>query len=398
VEWERRIVEDDTRTVWAALVRTTAEQAPDLVDRLRSLPQVSDVGAMGILLPKDRSARAERIAELAESPVPDPEVGRDVATLRGQLAALRQGLLQRAGDAATEEAERLRGLADAIGDALEASAELDQATLEARVSALHEAFTEPAAALRAYVDAAIAPVPLGPEDLPDVLRQRWVDEEQWLLHVYPAADAAGRSILNPDRLEDFVTALQRVDDEVIGPPVQIYESSELIKREYVKAACYAIAAIMILLVLDFRSLPDALCAFLPVTIGFIGVFGLMGLFGFPLNFANIIVMPLIFGIGVDAGVHTVHRWRAEPYGRPAGLNGGTGRGITLTMMTTMIGFGSMLLAQHRGIRSLGFVMLAGLGVTLLACYVVLPAVLRLRTSPWRETPEETREIGRKEKG
>ena len=113
-----------------------------------------------------------------------------------------------------------------------------------------------------------------------------------------------------------------------------------------------------------------------------GAFEFMGLFGVPLNFANIIVMPLIFGIGVDAGVHMVHRWRQEPYGRPAGLSGGTGRGISLTMASTMIGFGCMLLAEHRGIRSLGFVMLAGLGVCLLACYTVLPPVLRLRTLHW----------------
>ncbi|NIM29556.1 MAG: hypothetical protein GTO28_17835, partial [Gammaproteobacteria bacterium] len=81
---------------------------------------------------------------------------------------------------------------------------------------------------------------------------------------------------------------------------------------------------------------------------------------------------------VNAGVHVVHRWRLEPYGRPRGLSGGTGRGITLTMITTMIGFGCLLLAEHRGIRSLGLVMIMGLGVTLLACYFVLPAILQLR--------------------
>jgi predicted RND superfamily exporter protein len=106
----------------------------------------------------------------------------------------------------------------------------------------------------------------------------------------------------------------------------------------------------------------------------------------PLNFANIIVLPLIFGIGVDAGVHIVHRWRAEPQGHPAGLSGGTGRGVTLTMLTTIIGFASMLLAQHRGIRSLGFVMVAGLIVTLLACYVALPPLLRLREHRRVEPP------------
>ncbi|MCH8210452.1 MAG: MMPL family transporter, partial [Planctomycetes bacterium] len=165
----------------------------------------------------------------------------------------------------------------------------------------------------------------------------------------------------------------------IGPPVQIYESTLLIKRAYMLAACYAIAAILVLLFLDFRSLADALCAMTPVTIGFVGAFGVMGAVDLPLNFANMIILPVIFGIGVNAGVHIVHRWRAEPYGRPAGLSGATGRGITLTMLTTMIGFGCLLVAEHRGIRSLAVVMLIGLSITLGACYTVLPAILRLRT-------------------
>jgi len=178
-----------------------------------------------------------------------------------------------------------------------------------------------------------------------------------------------------------------VSDEALGPPVQIYESSQLIQREYFRAAIYALVAILFVLLIDFRSLVDALCALLPVGVGFLGMFAMMGLVGMPINFANIIVMPLIFGIGVDAGVHMVHRWKIEPFGEPAGLSGGTGRGITVTMITTCIGFGCMLIAEHRGIRSLGFVMVVGLAVTLLACWMVLPAILRMR-HPHTETNDQ----------
>ena len=217
-----------------------------------------------------------------------------------------------------------------------------------------------------------------------VLREQWIGTEgTWLLRVFP--HTAEKSILHPDRLGQFVTALQTslegTGATVIGPTVQIYESSKLIKQEYIKAAVYAIAAILLLLMVDFRKLGDALCAMTPVSIGFIGAFGLMTIFDIPLNFANIIILPIIFGIGVNAGVHVVHRWRLEPHGRPRGLSGGTGRGISLTMATTMIGFGCLLVAKHRGIHSLGFVMVMGLGVTLLACYLVLPALLRLRDGP-----------------
>jgi hypothetical protein len=383
VIWERRIVEDDARSVWAALLQTTPADAPALVDQLRNLPEVSDVGAMGLLLPADRDERAARITAAREADITLPAPRPGAGALRGQLAAVRGGLRGRTLDVDPTTRARLTALVDGLETALSTMDALDAGERNARMTTLETAFADGRDRLADWVDACLAPHPPGPADLPASLREQWigVDDdgtEHWLLRIYPAVDPEDRSILHPERLPRFVAALAAVDDSVHGPPVQIHESSELIKREYIKAAVYAIAALLVLLLLDFRSLADALCSMVPVTIGFIGAFGLMGIFGVPLNFANIIVLPLIFGIGVDAGVHIVHRWRSEPMGRPAGLSGGTGRGITLTMISTMIGFGCMLVAEHRGIRSLGFVMVTGLGVTLLGCYLALPPLLRLR--------------------
>ncbi len=382
VVWERRLVDDDAGSVWSALVETDADSAPALVDRLRALPEVAYVNGMGVLLPADRAERAARIAVVRDRPMTPADAPPGLEQTRRQLAAVRLGLDRRVAGAAPETAAALRAIAERIAGALSSSARVDAAEAARRFAILDERFRAARDSLTSWIDAALDSAPPGPDDLPRGLREQWDRDGVWLLQVAPTPDPAGLSILDPRRLEAFVTALRTVAPDVLGPPVQIYESSLLIKREYIKAAGYAVIAILVLLLLDFRSLADALCAMLPVLIGFIGAFGLMGLFGVPLNFANIIVMPLIFGIGVDAGVHAVHRWRAEPYRRPAGLSGGTGRGITLTMLSTMIGFGAMLLAEHRGIRSLGFVMLAGLGVTLLGCYLVLPAVLRLRTAHW----------------
>jgi predicted RND superfamily exporter protein len=105
---------------------------------------------------------------------------------------------------------------------------------------------------------------------------------------------------------------------------------------------------------------------------------IMRLAGVDLNFANMIVMPLIVGIGVGSGVHVVRRWRLQPRDEPHGLAGGSGRAITLTTLTTVAGFASMMLAQHRGIRSLGFTMTVGLMMVWLVTIVALPAILRLR--------------------
>ena len=117
---------------------------------------------------------------------------------------------------------------------------------------------------------------------------------------------------------------------------------------------------------------------MPVVIGFIWMFGVMWLIGVDVNAANIMVLPLLFGIGVDSGVHILHRYRQDQVSRPLGLTAGTGKGVTITSLTTMIGFGSMISASHRGIQSLGIVVTIGIGLTLVACWVVMPAWLELR--------------------
>ncbi len=383
VEWEGRIVDEDAQGVWNAVVLCTPEQAPRLVQSLQHAPGVSGVGGMGKLFPPDDETRQQMIATVREREVPALPAKPELATALTQLTAVRAGVMMRGRSAPPDLKQQLDDVADRIEAATRAAGGLSSQERRRVWTQLDAAFVTARDELATWVDAALAPGPPRVADLPAFLRDSWIGQDgSWLLQAYPDADPQGRPVLDPERLEAFVSSVRGsvadMDVAVIGPTVQIYESSRIIKSEYIKAAAYAIAAILILLCLDFRRLSDALCAMAPVTIGFVGAFGVMGLLGVPLNFANIIVLPIIFGIGVSAGVHVVHRWRLEPNGRPRGLSGGTGRGITLTMLTSMIGFGCLLIAQHRGIRSLGLVMVIGLGVTLLACYFMLPAILKLR--------------------
>jgi predicted exporter len=388
VAWEMRLAEEDERSVWAALLVASPDTAEELVTRLRAVDLVADVGGMGMLYPADLSQRLAQLAQVRHGPVNMVSADPGVPDLLTRLSAVRSGLMLRArqlGDDPRTQAH-LMALAKRLGAAVAGAQAMTSEAEAASWRTLDRAFLAARHRLRGWLNRVTRARQPGAEDLPPELREHWIGTDgSWLLMVFPAADAEGRSILHPDRLGTFVSAVRGAvpngHEAVIGPPVQIYESSELIKLEYLKAAIYAVLAVFVLLVLDFRSLPDALCAMVPVVMGFVGVFGMLGGLGQQLNFANIIVLPIIFGIGAGTGVHVVHRWRAEPHGEPAGLSGGTGRAITLTMLTTMMGFGCMLLAQHRGIRSLGFVMVIGLGVTLLACYTALPAILRLRRVP-----------------
>src|SRR5690606_30963739 len=139
-----------------------------------------------------------------------------------------------------------------------------------------------------------------------------------------------------------------------------YESTRLIGRAYLLAGLYATAIILILLLIDFRNLGDALSALAPVVIAGALLVAIMRLADISLNFANMIVLPLIVGLGVSAGVHATHRWGQLPLDKPAGFAGASGRAVTLAIFATVIGFSCMMIAEHRGIRSLGMVMSLGL--------------------------------------
>ena len=372
VEWEQRLIADDASSAWAAIVLTDAEHASEIANELQQLPTVATVDAAGRLAAANSAERLASISAMSSDtslpPIPSGFDGLQLIMLQ-----IEQAMLERSVGAA----ESSEVLLQQLQVALATSQSLDDATRQISWQHLNESFVQQKPTFNEFIDAALSPRAVRPSDLPAALRSQWIGADgSYLLRVNPAESDV--SVLDPTRLEEFVRSVRSVSPDALGPPIQIYESSRLIQSAYIRAAAIALPLIFLLLLFDFRSFLDAVLAMLPVILGFIGTFGLMRIAGVPLNFANMIVMPIILGIGVDAGVHVVHRWRSEPTGQPPGMSGGTGRGITLTMLTTMIGFGCMMIAEHRGIRSLGFVMVAGLTVTLMACWTVLPAALRLR--------------------
>jgi predicted RND superfamily exporter protein len=175
-----------------------------------------------------------------------------------------------------------------------------------------------------------------------------------------------------------MTDVRSVDPNVTGVLPQIYYSNDVIRTSFVRSGAIAIVVVLVIVLFVFRSIVDAALCLMPVVVAFLLTFGLMVVLGMTVNPANIIVLPLLFGIGVDSGVHILHRFRLNPRERPLGLTHGTGKGVTLTSLTTMAGFGAMLVARHRGIQGLGLVLTMGIGFTLLACWTLLPAVLELR--------------------
>ncbi|HEX5400440.1 MAG TPA: MMPL family transporter [Verrucomicrobiae bacterium] len=213
--------------------------------------------------------------------------------------------------------------------------------------------------------------PLSMDDLPPALKNQFVGKNgKILLQVFPKHDVWQR-----DNQAAFVADMRTVDPDATGTPVQFYEYETLMKNSYIQAAWYSLMAIAILVLIHFRSLIAMILALLPVGIGTLWLAGAMGWFGIPFNLANIMTLPLVIGIGVTNGVQILNRFAEE--GTPSILARSTGKAVLVSGLTAIAGFGSLILAKHQGIQSLGYVMSVGITACMIAGLTFLPAVLNL---------------------
>ena len=218
-----------------------------------------------------------------------------------------------------------------------------------------------------------APRPIVLGDLPSALRERYVSPNgQWLLRVF-----ARDCLWDFEPLDRFVRQVAAVDAGATGKPFTTREGLAAMKEGFQWAAVYALGAIVLVLLLDFRSIRHTLMALAPLGIGVVLSLGVMGIFGVPLNPANMIAFPLILGVGVDNGVHVLHDYLTRRAGTPYTLSHSTGRGMLVAALTTVLGFGALMIAQHRGQVGLGFTLSLGVACCMAASLVFLPALLRL---------------------
>jgi uncharacterized protein len=221
------------------------------------------------------------------------------------------------------------------------------------------------------LQAASQPEPPQLADLPEGVLVRSVGKTgRYLLRVYSNHD-----IWNVNANAEFVYQVRSVDEEATGNPLQVYEASRHLKRSSEKAAWYALLAIIPVVLIDFRRLGHALLAALPMGVGLLQTFGLLGLLDIPLNPANMIVLPLVLGIGMEGGINLIHDLRSQGR-RYRGPGNDVVVAVVISALTTMVGFGALMIARHQGLQSLGRVLTIAMGCCLFSS-LVLPNLLQL---------------------
>jgi hypothetical protein len=378
--------------LYGAYVLDTLPEAVELEKRLTNLPTVANVESMSRLLTEDQRGKLETIGEIKRDllelnfadtdrlPLKLADLNQTVEILRAYLALAIDEVRTRGDRALLEQLTELRtGLAILMNKLNADDPSRPLTRLAAFQQALMDDIRATFEALRTQDDRA----PLRPEDLPDALRKRFVGRSgKHLLQVYPKENIWERA---PQ--ERFVKELRSVSPRATGTPVQLLEYTTLLKNSYVEAAWYALGAIVVLVLFHFRSPVCVVLALLPVFLGSVWMAGLMVWTGIPFNPANIMTLPLVIGVGVTSGIHILNRYAEEH--APEILSKSTGKAVIVSALTTIAGFGSLILAEHRGIESLGYVMAAGTGLCMVAALTVLPATLAVLTRRGWSLKEKT---------
>ncbi len=353
-----------TNPISADILTPSAEDADRLAAKLDELPLVSDVLTLDRFVPADQPAKlaliedarallATTLAPRETAPVTPDQIRLAITTARSALAPARaklppdHPLVQIDGDLAT--------LATAP---------------EARLVAMNAALTRFLPEELARLRLALSARAVTRADLPPEITRDW-QTAKGEVRVQALAKPKGRAATG---LADFVASVRAEAPDAVGTAVLIVESSRTIIAAFTRAVAGALAAITLILLLALRKPRHAALVLAPLLLSALLTVVAMRLAGMVLNFANIIALPLLLGVGVSFNIYFVMNWRE---GASRFLGSATARAILFSAFTTASAFGTLALSHHPGTASLGLLLLLSLSCTLISTLVFEPVLLAL---------------------
>ncbi len=362
----------DSRTspYMITILAENLDSARKMAAKIASLDVVDEVRTLADYVPSQQDEKLDIIDDMASflSPslaldrLPPPGIDEGRASIDKIEAKLKKLAAEGGGNPASKAASRLAKAISSLGGLRDST--IDE--LEKRLlGGLSSRLDDLAMSLNA------GPVTIN--DLPDSLKARNL-----------AADgrvrvevSAKENLQDRDALERFVKAVRAISPHASGAPVIIFEAGKTVVRAFAEAAGLAFFLIAALLAVLMRSARDVLLVFAPLVLAALFTVAASVIFGIAFNFANIIVLPLLFGLGVASAIHLVQRQRNEK-GEGGAFNTSTPRAVVLSALTTIGSFGSIALSSHPGTASMGILLSISIALTLVCTLVVLPALMALQ--------------------
>jgi hopanoid biosynthesis associated RND transporter like protein HpnN len=360
------IMRDPTETPNTIDVLAPSQAAADrLAQRLAALPEVAQTITLSSFVPEDQTPKLAAIgdAELLLDPTlnpletaPTPSDAETIQALRGAAAKLRAA----AGSAATAPAGHARDLAAAL-ETLAAGPPAGRARAA-------DVLIPPLKVTLDQIRAMLTARPVTLQTLPPELTADWLARDgRARIQVSPAGDSNDNATL-----KRFSAAVRRLAPDASGAPISIQEAGHTISGAFIRAGLLSLATIFVLLFVALRSLREVAFTLAPIVLAGFLTLGTCVLIGQPINFANIIAFPLLFGVGVAFHIYFVLAWRG---GATDLLQSSLARGVFFSALTTGTAFGSLIFSSHPGTSSMGKILMISLIWTLVAALIFEPALL-----------------------
>jgi hopanoid biosynthesis associated RND transporter like protein HpnN len=352
-------------------VEVLADSLPDAsatAGRLRTLPEVERAITLADLVPEQQDEKIAVIAQIAAGISPVLEQGRAasasdaarVTALRNAAGALANAAIDHPA-AGAAEAERLGRV---LGQLASGDAALRDRAERAIALPLTIALSQFAASLH--------PQAIGLATLPPEVKNDWVNGEgRALVEVTPRLTVAEESAPEP-ALRRFCAAVLAAEPRAVGGPISIFASADTIIRAFFVAAAISLAAISLLLFVALRRWADVARTLIPLLVSALVTLEICAACGIALNFANIIALPLLLGVGVAFKIYYVIAWRN---GQTGFLQSGLTQAVVLSAATTATAFGSLWLSHHAGTSSMGELLALSLACTLIGAVLFQPVLM-----------------------
>jgi uncharacterized protein len=355
----------DTTPNTIEVLKSNLAEALPIAERLRQLPEVGRVLTLQSFVPEDQDAKLALIDDASfffQNTLNPDQI--DPEPTPAETRAEIEKLVPELSDAAREldspsavQARRLASLLAALAKAPPAALDQAQRVLIAPLKTTLRQVGHLLAAERVSIDT-----------LPPALKQLWLSPDgRALMEVSPKGDANDNAILS-----GFVTAVRSVEPDAAGTPVFMIEAATTMVKAFVEAGTLSVVAIALILFVALRRPIDVALTLVPLLVAIVVTLEICVLIGLKLNFANIIALPLLLGVGVAFKIYYIIAWRS---GGTNFLQSSLTRAIFFSACTTGIAFGSLWLSHHPGTSSMGKLMALSLLTTLAAAVIFQPALM-----------------------
>jgi hopanoid biosynthesis associated RND transporter like protein HpnN len=351
------------------IVAPDIQAAQALAEQLKRLPMVDSVRDIDSFVPRDQDKKLAVIADARAILQPTLSAAPPVAPITPDQVRLAAGVALSQIEPALGKLPKDHPLAEIAVDLRQLRNASDAVAMAANA-----ALTRFLPLQLDHLRDALSATKVTRADIPPDIRSDWLlPDGRARLQVLPKA-----SVLGTRAMTAFTAAVTKLAPNAGGSAVTIAATSETIVSAFQTAAVSALLAILVILFLILRRPLDVILVVAPLVLSALLTLLVAVLAGLPLNFANIIALPLLLGVGVSFNVYFVMNWRA---GRTAPLASATARAVLFSALTTGTAFGSLALSGHPGTASMGVLLLISLACTLVASLLFVPAILATLGSP-----------------